>query len=96
MKRYRIKGFVMADSILALTVVTLGIVTLLTAQQQLSRQQGQHDARLIAARLAKESSDQLVATGRPAIIERGGYRARATLDQVTVYHGSRLVVLLRK
>lgn len=96
MKRYRIKGFVMADSILALTVVTLGIVTLLTAQQQLSRQQGQHDARLIAARLAKESSDQLVATGRPAIIERGGYRTRATLDQVTVYHGSRLVVLLRK
>lgn len=95
MKNYQIKAFVMVDSILALAVITLGIVTLLTTQQQLTRQQARHDVHLMAARLAKESGDQLVATGRPAIIERNGFRAVATPGRITVYQGSRLVVLLK-
>lgn len=96
MKKYRIRAFVMADSILALAVVTLGIVTLLTSQQQLTRQQARHDGRLMAARLAMESSDQSRATGRPAIIERQGYRATADSGRIAVFHGQRLVVLLRR
>ena len=93
MKRYRISGFVMADSILALAVVTLGIIT---CQQQLTRQQAKHDTKLMAARLAKESSDQLLATGHPAAIERGEYKAVAGPDRITVYRNSRLVVSLRR
>ncbi len=96
MKKYRIRGFVMADSILALTVVTLGIVTLMVCQRQLASQQAKHDTKLMAARLVKESSDQLYATGRTAVIKRGNYRAVAVPGQVTVYHGARLVVSLRK
>ncbi|MGN1279627.1 MAG: hypothetical protein ACI4T4_02960 [Limosilactobacillus sp.] len=96
MKRYQISGFVMADSILALAVVSLGIITLLTCQHQLSHQQAEHDTKLLAARLAKESSDQLLATGHPATIERGGCRATATPNRVTVYRNSRLVVSLRR
>ena len=96
MKKYRISGFVMADSILALAVVTLGIVTLMVSQRQLAYQQAKHDTRLMAARLAKESSDQLPATGHPTVIKRGDYRALATPGRITVYHGSRLVVALRK
>ncbi len=96
MKRYRISGFVMADSILALAVVTLGIITLLTCQQLLTRQQAKHDTKLMAARLAKESSDQLLATGHPAVIERGGYKAVAVPDRITVYRNLRLVVSLRR
>lgn len=96
MKTSRIKAFVMADSILALAVVTLGIVTLLTSQQQLAHQQARYDGKLLAARLAKESSDQFRATGRPATLERQGFRATADSGRITVYHGQRLVVLLRR
>lgn len=96
MKKFQLRAFVMVDSILALAVVTLGIVTLLTSQQQLVRQQARHDGKLLAARLAKESSDQLRATGRPAIIERQGFRARAVPGRITVYRNKQLVVLLRE
>lgn len=96
MKKYRISGFVMADSILALAVVTLGIVTLMVCQRQLTYQQDRRDVKLMAARLAKESSDQLLATGHTTVIKRGDYRAVAAPGHVTVYHNSRLVVSLRK
>lgn len=86
----------MADSILALTIASLGIGTLMVSQQQLAHQQDRHETKLIAARLAKESSDQLAATHRKAVIKQGHYRARATTEQIVVWKDSRMVVHLQR
>ena len=86
----------MADSILALTFITVGVATLLTCEQQLHRQQERYDTKLAAARLAKESSDQMLATRRPATIQRGNLHAVAAPGRITVWHGFQMVVQLRK
>ncbi|WP_373842602.1 hypothetical protein [Limosilactobacillus sp.] len=98
MKKQIIKGFVLADSLVALTIVTLGIGMLLAGQQQLSIQQRHHQARLIAARLAKEATDQLIATrGEKTVsIQRGPYRALANSRGVVVQNGHKTVVSLQQ
>ncbi|MCH3922458.1 hypothetical protein [Limosilactobacillus sp.] len=95
MKKRSIRGFVLADSLVALLVVALGIATLLMGQKQLAHQERQHRIRLCAARLAKEATDQQVATKRPATIRRGDFRALAQRRQVTVWYRQKMVVTLR-
>lgn len=97
MKKQTIKGFILADSLVALTIVTLGISMLLAEQHQLGIQQRRHQTRLVAARLAKEVTDQLVATkGRKTVsIRRGPYQALANSHGVIVRDGQRTVVSLR-
>lgn len=82
----------MADSLIALGIVTLGIISCLAWQQQLSNVQRDHQIRLAAARLAKETSDQATETGHVAKIQRSGYAAVADRQAVSVWFRQKLVL----
>lgn len=86
----------MADSLIALGIVTLGIISCLVWQQQLSSLQRGHQVRLAAARLAKETSDQAVETGRLAKMHRSGYVAIANQQTVSVWFHQKLVLQVSK
>lgn len=96
MKKWQNKGLVMADSLIALGIVTLGIVSCLSWQQQLSSVQRDHQIRLAAARLAKETSDQATETGHAAKIHRSGYAAIADQQSVSVWFRQKLVLRVSK
>lgn len=95
MKKWHSKAFVMADSILALLIVTVGVLSFATCQHQLYLQQNRHFERLVAARMAKESSDQLRQNKKKAIIVRGGYRAVADQGEVRVWYHQRQIICVR-
>ena len=88
----KISAFVMADSVLALAVISLGISSLLICQQQLNHLQAKHLVKLNAARLAKETSDEYYISGQKTVQRRNDYRAVASSNQVTVYYQNRPVL----
>lgn len=85
-------AFVMADSILALIVVSIGIASLLVCQQQLNCLQAKHVVRLRAARLAKEASDEYCIHGTNTAVNRNNYRTIVTDNQVQVYYQGKIVL----
>lgn len=95
MRRKTSSGFVMADSLIALGMVTLMITSILLWQHQLLAQQQVHMMRLKAARIAKESSDQSRAERHKARIKRENYTAVANRDEVTVWYQDKLVLRVR-
>lgn len=88
----RSDGFVMADSILALIVISLGITSLLTCQFALSSRQRDLEQRLTAARLAKEASDEYLLHHQPVELTRQGYLATANEDGILVYSGRKVIM----
>lgn len=92
MLKRRSKGFVMADSILALVVISLGITSLLTCQFALGSRQRNLEQRLTAARLAKEASDGYRLHHQPVELARQGYLATANKDGILVYSGRKVIM----
>ncbi|MDO4903387.1 MAG: hypothetical protein Q3959_03885 [Limosilactobacillus sp.] len=86
----------MADSMIALVIISIGITTLLMCRQQLDFMNKQHVMKLNAARLAKEASDEYMLTGDTAEISRPGFQAIAANDQVVVYHQGKIVLKVTK
>lgn len=70
-------AFVMADSMVALAIISLGIFSFSVCQAQLHQQQRQLIIKLTAARLAKEASAGYYCTHRSTTIKRGPYVAVA-------------------
>jgi hypothetical protein len=83
-------AFVMADSMVALAIISLGILSFSACQVQLHQQQRQLIIKLTAARLAKEASAGYHCTHRPTTIKRGPYIAvaRKGYAEVTFQHDS--------
>lgn len=80
----------MADSMVALAIISLGILSFSACQVQLHQQQRQLIIKLTAARLAKEASAGYHCTHRPTTIKRGPYIAvaRKGYAEVTFQHDS--------
>ena len=70
-------AFVMADSMVALAIISLGIFSFSVCEIQLHQQQRQLIVKLTAARLAKEASAGYRCTHRLTTIKRGPYVAVA-------------------
>ena len=70
-------AFVMADSMVALAIISLGIFSFSVCETQLHQQQRQLIVKLTAARLAKEASAGYRCTHRLTTIKRGPYVAVA-------------------
>lgn len=96
MRKWQNRGFVMAESLLALGITTLVIVSLLLWQRQLLTQQRVHQVKLTAARLAKESNDQYNAEHCPVVMKRRSFKAVANHQKVTVWYQNKLVVQIDK
>ena len=86
-KRHR-AGFLTANNLIALTILTVALTFLMVNVAAIKEQRQQMDQALTVARLAKEVSTQ-VTTGQPeATISRQGLRAEATPNYVRVYSRS--------
>lgn len=87
------RGFVLAESVVSLIILSIAISLLATCYQGIGYQRQRLTKELIAARLAKEATDRLVATqGNRAIIRSNGLYAYACSSYVEVYHRQRLVL----
>lgn len=86
----------MADSILALIVISLGVTTMITCQTALNHRQHCIEQRLIAARLAKEASDGYRLYHRPVTVARLGYSATAAGSTVLVYSHGKAIMRIEK
>lgn len=84
MRNKQQKAFLMADSLVAMFVVALGINLFFICEQQLQSQQRQQQLKLAAARLGKEASDQAAINGQSAKLRDQGMIAQANSQQVVV------------
>ncbi|MEY8442347.1 hypothetical protein AALA17_06885 [Lactobacillaceae bacterium 24-114] len=86
MKQNKFTGFVLADSLIALSVITISITFIFINRQALIRQREDKVVKLEASRLAKECSDELrVDHGKGSVqIHRNGYVASANRQRVKV------------
>lgn len=92
----RQKGFILAESIMTLLILSLAVVTISLAQQGLKQQQTRRAVYLTAARLAKEASDQLVITGSPQMRHQQAFTVYSSPRQVQVnWHGQKILRVLR-
>lgn len=86
-------GFVLAESVVSLIILSIAISLLTTCYQGINYQRQRLTNELIAARLAKEVSDRLVATdGDKATVRRNDFYAYACASHVAVYQRQRLVL----
>lgn len=91
-KHHQVKAFVLADSLVALAILTMVLVWLAMCENQLKIQREKMSTILRVVRLAKESSDGLVVQNhRYFVCKDGPYRAVATPYHVLVSDGHRLV-----
>lgn len=82
----------MADSLVALLIVALGINLIYGCERQLVRQQRNEQVKLMAARLGKEASDQYAITRKRAVINRQAMHAQADHNGVEVNYRGRLIL----
>lgn len=92
MKQNSRQAFILADSLIALTIVSLGITFTLICHQCLVQQAKRQCTNLTAYRIAKEATDELVVTHKPAYIRRGEFRAIASPKRVIVYANNQVVL----
>lgn len=87
----RSKAFILADSLVALTIISLSISFTFISQQCLNQQRQRQAELLTASRLAKEVSDELDER-KYAKIHDGDYVASASLSGITVKHQGRKII----
>lgn len=88
-------AFLMADSLVALIVVALGINLVIVCEQQIIRQQRDAQLKLAAARLGKEASDQYAVTRQHVTLSRAKMQAQTDQAGVRVYYQGRQVLRVR-
>lgn len=93
MKRNKHYAFVLADSLIALTIISLGITFTLICHQCLVRQSKKQ---LAAYRIAKEATDELITTHRPVYIRRDKLSAVTSEEKVIVSLGGQTILEVRK
>lgn len=86
----------MADSMVALIVISIGIISLFLCQQQLGQQERQSMVKLQAARLAKEASAGVRDGHNPITVKRGSYLAQADQQAVAVYDDNHLLLRVHR
>lgn len=91
-KHHKFSAFVLADSLVALSILVMALVWLAMCENQLKVQREKMSNSLRIARLAKESSDGLVVSNKGRFACRdGSYYVIATQDHVAVRRGRQLV-----
>lgn len=96
MRKNRQHAFILADSLIALMIVSLGITFTLICHQCLVYQSKKQCINLAAYRIAKEATDELITTHRPAYIRRDELSAVASEKKVIVSHGDQTILEVRK
>ena len=91
MRKNKHHAFILADSLIALTIISLGITFTLICHQCLVRQTKQQYINLAAHRIAKEATDELVATQRPVYLN-----AIASEKKVVVSLDDQIILEVRK
>lgn len=94
MKHVKLTAFVLADSLIALSIITVSITFVLINREAMIRQRESKIVRLEASRLAKECSDELKQRrGKENVqISRKGYIASANQYRVVVtWHGKKVI-----
>lgn len=93
-KKGRRAGFILAEQLLALEMLVLVAGSLLFVLHQARQVRAQNEDRLLAARLAKEASDELVAGAKRVTKSRAGVRVVATRTRIQVSRGDRVLVTI--
>ncbi|MCI1975390.1 MAG: type II secretion system GspH family protein [Limosilactobacillus sp.] len=92
MRQNKKDAFILADSLVALTIVSLSITFTLTCHQCMMQQNKRLQTNLVASRLAKEATDELAVTHHPIYLRRNEYSVVASSRQVVVYlQGERIL-----
>lgn len=96
MRKNKRHAFILADSLIALTIISLGITFTLICHQCLVRQIKQQYINLAAHRIAKKATDELVTTQRPVCLRRNELSAIASEEKVVVSLGDQIILEVRK
>ncbi len=96
MKRNKHYAFVLADSLIALTIISLVITFTLICHQCLVRQSKKQCIDLAAYRIAKEATDELITTHQPVYIRRDKLSAVASEEKVIVSLGGQTILEVGK
>ena len=96
MRKNKHHAFILADSLIALTIISLGITFTLICHQCLVHQTKQQYINLAAHRIAKEATDELVATQRPVYLRRDELNAIASEKKVVVSLDDQIILEFRK
>lgn len=91
LKQGKHKAFILADSLVALTIISLSITFTLVSHECLIQQRKRQQVDLVASRIAKEATDELVATNRPVFIRQNKFSAVASRKDVKVYRYRQLI-----
>lgn len=92
MKQSKRQAFILADSLLALTIISLGITFTLICHQCLMQRARQQQVNLAAWRIAKEATDELAVTQQSVHARRSKFNAIASRKRVIVYYGNQMVL----
>ncbi|GGI63360.1 HEM-1/HEM-2 family protein [Limosilactobacillus caviae] len=86
MKKGMDAAFMMADSLVALTVITIGINLFFICEQQLQVQRQREQLKLAAIRLGKEASDLYAIKHENIVLSKDKIVAKVNLRELTVYY----------
>lgn len=89
MRNAKVKAFMMADSLISLFIVAMGINLFFICEKQLWLQNRNLQLKMAATRLGKEASDLYAVKKQSVILSRCDLTAKATVQRVVVYNNDR-------
>lgn len=93
-KRGRRVGFILAEQLLALAVLALAAGALVVGIDQFTWVRQQNEQRLVAARLVKEASDQLLTGDSRVTLYRAGVTVVATRSGIRATSAGRCLITI--
>lgn len=96
MRNAKKKAFMMADSLISLLVVAMGINLFFICEKQLWLQNRNLQLKMAATRLGKEASDLYAVKKQPVILRQWDLTAKATVQKVIVYKNGQCLCRVEK
>lgn len=96
MRNAKAKAFMMADSLVGLFIIAMGINLFFICEKQLWLQNRNLQLKMVATRLGKEASDLYAVKKQPAVLRHGDLTAKATQQRVVVYKNGRYLWQVEK
>lgn len=96
MLRLKSNGFVLADSMVALTILSIGIAWYCVNERQLQSQIWHARQELVLARIAKEASDQFLIDHQKRQFSQKGYFVSIDAQSVKVKQNDKLMLTVAR
>ncbi|MDN3537383.1 type II secretion system protein [Limosilactobacillus fermentum] len=94
-KRLRCGAFLLAEQLVALTILGVVVASLVAVTEQVGVKRRQLEQNLVASRLVKEATDQIALGKDQVALSRQGVRAQATRQGARAFIGNKTLVEIK-